>query len=432
MPKARPLSFTALLSGRHDCDYVEISGVAQRAWSVELAAHAVPGRRGGGWHASGPRSGTTPRRTSSASSTRGCACAATSGTLFTEAGQLRGVSLFVGRVSDVVVEDAAARPDPSCAPARSRASTSTRRAARSTVASGSAASSPATCPGRPVELTDFSTETTLPARPTTSSTSGTQTSGARIETDAGGVAAAGRRRRRRRLSGGDAHQAHAAQRDPAQGGHRQPSPPRWRSARERARAWSTTRSWCGSTGQLLGVVEGPERARARGPDRRGRRRGERRRHAGRPRASRAIRPGSVVAVTGVYVYQWGPPPSFRILLRSAHDVALVTAAPWWTLRHSLVVAGILALVPGARRASGRAVGHEPQRPARAAVPGDPGRAQPPGARAARHARAGAGGRQAPARGRGREPRRALRTPPAARSTSRARCCATAWTRRAAR
>ena len=30
--------------------------------------------------------------------------------------------------------------------------------------------------------------------------------------------------------------------------------------------------------------------------------------------------------------------------KSVHDVALVKAAPWWTLRHSLVVAGILALV----------------------------------------------------------------------------------------
>ncbi len=34
MPRARTLSFTALLSGRHDCDYIEIRGVAQRAWSV--------------------------------------------------------------------------------------------------------------------------------------------------------------------------------------------------------------------------------------------------------------------------------------------------------------------------------------------------------------------------------------------------------------
>ena len=46
-----------------------------------------------------------------------------------------------------------------------------------------------------------------------------------------------------------------------------------------------------------------------------------------------IRPGSLVAVTGVYSYQWGPPPSFRLFLRSADDVrvrvggAVVDAAP---------------------------------------------------------------------------------------------------------
>ena len=38
------------------------------------------------------------------------------------------------------------------------------------------------------------------------------------------------------------------------------------------------------------------------------------------RALERIRPGSVVAVTGVYSYQWGPPPSFRLFLRSADDV----------------------------------------------------------------------------------------------------------------
>ena len=48
-----------------------------------------------------------------------------------------------------------------------------------------------------------------------------------------------------------------------------------------------------------------------------------------------IRPGSLVSITGVYSYQAGPPPSFRLLLRSPRDVVLVAAAPWWTLRHTL-------------------------------------------------------------------------------------------------
>jgi signal transduction histidine kinase len=57
----------------------------------------------------------------------------------------------------------------------------------------------------------------------------------------------------------------------------------------------------------------------------------------------AIRPGSRLSVTGVYSYQEGPPPSFRIFLRSADDVRVLAAAPWWTLRHSAVMALILAL-----------------------------------------------------------------------------------------
>ena len=65
-----------------------------------------------------------------------------------------------------------------------------------------------------------------------------------------------------------------------------------------------------------------------------------------------IRPGSVVAVTGVYSYQWGPPPSFRLFLRSPADVILLSAAPWWTLRHTAVMIGMLALVAGGRRRVG--------------------------------------------------------------------------------
>ena len=57
----------------------------------------------------------------------------------------------------------------------------------------------------------------------------------------------------------------------------------------------------------------------------------------------AIRAGSRLSLTGVYSYQEGPPPSFRIFLRSADDVRVLAAAPWWTLRHSAVMAAILAL-----------------------------------------------------------------------------------------
>ena len=36
-----------------------------------------------------------------------------------------------------------------------------------------------------------------------------------------------------------------------------------------------------------------------------------------------LRAGSIVAVTGVYAYQWGPSPSFRLFLRSAGDVRVI-------------------------------------------------------------------------------------------------------------
>jgi signal transduction histidine kinase len=60
-----------------------------------------------------------------------------------------------------------------------------------------------------------------------------------------------------------------------------------------------------------------------------------------------IRPGSLIAVTGVYSYQWGPPPLFRLFLRSADDVKVVAVASWWTLRHTAVMVVMLALVAAA-------------------------------------------------------------------------------------
>jgi signal transduction histidine kinase len=59
-----------------------------------------------------------------------------------------------------------------------------------------------------------------------------------------------------------------------------------------------------------------------------------------------IRPGSLLSVTGVYSYQGGPPPSFRLFLRSPADVRVLAAAPWWTLRHTAVMTSILVLVAG--------------------------------------------------------------------------------------
>jgi len=70
-----------------------------------------------------------------------------------------------------------------------------------------------------------------------------------------------------------------------------------------------------------------------------------------------IRPGSLIAATGVYQYQSGTAPSFRLLLRSSDDLVVLAAAPWWTLGHSGVMLTILGLgawvVVVWSRASGR-------------------------------------------------------------------------------
>jgi signal transduction histidine kinase len=54
-----------------------------------------------------------------------------------------------------------------------------------------------------------------------------------------------------------------------------------------------------------------------------------------------IRPGSAVTVTGVYAYQAGPPSGFRLILRTPADVVVTASAPWWTPRHTAVLLGML-------------------------------------------------------------------------------------------
>ncbi len=58
----------------------------------------------------------------------------------------------------------------------------------------------------------------------------------------------------------------------------------------------------------------------------------------------AITDGSDVRLAGVYAYSPGPPASFRLLLRSADDVAVLRQAAWWGLRHTLVLLVVLLVV----------------------------------------------------------------------------------------
>ena len=50
--------------------------------------------------------------------------------------------------------------------------------------------------------------------------------------------------------------------------------------------------------------------------------------------------GTLVSVTGIYVFESGPPPAFHLLLRSPADIVVLASPPWWTPRHSLVLGGV--------------------------------------------------------------------------------------------
>ena len=118
MPRAKQIPFAAMLTGRHDCDYVEISGVIQRAW---LSSDPQVGTlfadvayddgvvRAAFWDYT--RADLT-RFIDARVRLRGNV-----GTLFGSTEQLRGVSLFVGRISDVAVLEPP--PDPFGLPTRS-------------------------------------------------------------------------------------------------------------------------------------------------------------------------------------------------------------------------------------------------------------------------------------------------------------------------
>ena len=149
-----------------------------------------------------------------------------------------------------------------------------------------------------------------------------------------------------------------------------------------------------------------------------------------PDALDQIRPGSLVAVTGVYSYQWRT----AAVVPAASCVrpttcACVAAAPWWTMRHTAVMVAML----GARRRAARWSGCGRRREAQAAAVSGGAERADPRRRASCTTRSSRGWRhRAAARGGGRQPRGLAGRGARSRSTSRARCCATAWRRRAAR
>lgn len=71
--------------------------------------------------------------------------------------------------------------------------------------------------------------------------------------------------------------------------------------------------------------------------------------AGSQRPGSELAPGCTVQVEGVCAVQWGEieginePETFRLLLSSHDHVKVLRAAPWWTLRHTLMLLGGIAL-----------------------------------------------------------------------------------------
>ncbi len=118
MPRPKQIPFAAILTGRHDCDFVEISGVIQRAWvSSDPQVHTLFADvvsedgvvRATFWD-------YTPDDLTRFLDAR-VRLRGNVGTIFGSTEQLRGVSLFVGRTSDIAVIEAA--PDPFGLPVRS-------------------------------------------------------------------------------------------------------------------------------------------------------------------------------------------------------------------------------------------------------------------------------------------------------------------------
>ncbi len=142
MPIGRSLAFSEMLTGRYDCDYVEVVGVIQRAWlsAPTRSQGHVRRRRDPRTAWCGPRSGIRPPRTRRGSSTRACSCAATSARSSVAPNSCAACrSLPAG--SGTWWCSSRRRIRFHCRNGRSRRFTTTRRPAKSIVESGFAASS---------------------------------------------------------------------------------------------------------------------------------------------------------------------------------------------------------------------------------------------------------------------------------------------------
>jgi len=339
MPRPKQIPFAAILTGRHDCDFVEISGVIQRAWvSSDPQVHTLFADvvsedgvvRATFWD-------YTPDDLTRFLDAR-VRLRGNVGTIFGSTEQLRGVSLFVGRTSDIAVIEAA--PDPFGLPVRSIRSLYNyspggevqRRIRLRGVVTGYLR-------GRPVEVRDFtSTARFRYVRSVVYVNDGT--GGARIETEqehpvqpgaiVDVVGFPG-------VTDGKPILTNALFKPSGEG--TQPAPVRLSASN--VLTPDNDAALVQMEARLLSVLTNADQRTfvlkvgetAFDADLDGTAVG----------ALDRIRSGSLVTVTGVYLYESGTPPSFRLLLRSPADVVLVAAAPWWTMGHTGVMLAILGV-----------------------------------------------------------------------------------------
>jgi signal transduction histidine kinase len=344
LPHERTIAYSAMLTGRYDCDYVGVVGVVQRAWlssdpksRVMFADVAIEDGivRASFWDYSSPADLT--RYVDARVQLRG-----NIGTLFGRSEQLRGVSLFAGRIGDVTVLEAA--PDPFSLPTRairniynysSEGEVNRRIRVRGTVT--------ARVNGTPVAMSDFTTSSTFRYIVNVIYVKD-GTAGVRIETEQSLFVRPGDIVEAAGFPGvtpGRPILRNALLRVVGTGSG--PPPVDVALAEDNVLTPDHDAEIVRMNGQLLSVLAGTtERVLVL-------RSGDAIFNAGLDidQANDSvdrIRPGTLLSVTGVYSYQGGPPPSFRLFLRSADDVKVLAPAHWWTMRHTAVMAVMLALV----------------------------------------------------------------------------------------
>lgn len=338
MPVPVQAPYAALLSGGFDCAYIETAGVGQRAWLSESGKTlfvdvAVEGGIVRAWfwdHAPGDLTRFVDARIR----LRGNA-----GTLFNQARQVRGITLFGRRASEVEVETNA--PEPWTLPVRAISSLYTHQAKEQSdrrVRLRGAVT--ATRVGQPVFVEDLTMHTRsrvvrheIYVRD--------ETSAALIETDqpftlapgdivdvAGFPVVSSTKPRLqnavvRRASGGQKPTPRTIARDTLLGAVHDSELVRIEGHLLTAVETPAGRSLLLRAGNtVFEAIHDPS-----------------------SKASRTLVPaGTLVSVTGVYVFESGPPPAFRLLLRSPADVVVLSSPPWWTPQHSLVLAVFVAVV----------------------------------------------------------------------------------------